>query len=133
MFYTNMYPLKKIKISFIAKKIYTFQVHACHAKSLQSCLTLCGPIDCSHAPLSKGFSRQEYQSGLPCPPLQGIFPTQGSNPHLFTSPALVGRFFTTSATWEAPLNYIVYLFIYFFFLLIQSWYNHHHCLISETY
>ena len=31
------------------------------------------------APLSMGFSRQKYWSGLPCPPLQGIFPTQGSN------------------------------------------------------
>ena len=31
------------------------------------------------APLSLGFSRQEYWSGLPCL-LQGIFPTQGSNP-----------------------------------------------------
>ena len=31
--------------------------------------------------LSMGFSRQEYWSGLPCPP-PGIFPTQGSNPHL---------------------------------------------------
>ena len=30
------------------------------------------------ASLSMGFSRQEYQSGLPFP-LQGIFPTQGSN------------------------------------------------------
>ena len=29
------------------------------------------------APLSMGFSRQEYWSGLPCPP-PGIFPTQGS-------------------------------------------------------
>ena len=28
---------------------------------------------------SWGFSRQEYWSGLPCPP-SGIFPTQGSNP-----------------------------------------------------
>ena len=28
-----------------------------------------------------GFSRQEYWSGLPFPP-QGIFPAQGSNPHL---------------------------------------------------
>ena len=28
-----------------------------------------------------GFSRQEYWSGLPCPP-PGIFPTQGSNPGL---------------------------------------------------
>ena len=30
------------------------------------------------APLSMGFSRQEYWSGLPFP-IQGIFPTQGSN------------------------------------------------------
>ena len=29
-------------------------------------------------PLSMRFSRQEYWSGLPCPP-PGIFPTQGSN------------------------------------------------------
>ena len=33
------------------------------------------------APLSTGFSRQEYWRGLPCP-LQGIFLTQGSNPGL---------------------------------------------------
>ena len=30
------------------------------------------------APLPMGFSRQEYWSGVPCPP-QRIFPTQGSN------------------------------------------------------
>ena len=33
------------------------------------------------APLSMGFSRQEYWSGLPFPP-PGIFQTQGSNPGL---------------------------------------------------
>ena len=34
------------------------------AKSLQSCLTLCDPIDGSHqAPPSLGFSRQEHWSG----------------------------------------------------------------------
>ena len=33
------------------------------------------------APLSMGFSRQEYWSGLPCP-TQRIFTTQGSNPGL---------------------------------------------------
>ena len=33
------------------------------------------------APLSMGFSRQEYWSGLPFPS-PGIFPTQGSNPGL---------------------------------------------------
>ena len=53
------------------------------AKSLQSCLTLCAtiwPIACK-ATLSMGFFRHEYWIG--CHPfLQGIFPTQGSNPGL---------------------------------------------------
>ena len=35
----------------------------------KSCLTLCDPMDCvaRQAPLSMGFSRQEYWSGLPFP------------------------------------------------------------------
>ena len=49
------------------------------------------------ATLSMGFSRQEYWSGLPCPP-PGIFPSQGSNPGLLR---LLHWYFTTSATWEA--------------------------------
>ena len=36
--------------------------------------------------------------------LQGIFPTQGSNPQLSMAPALAGGFFTTNATWEALLQ-----------------------------
>ena len=41
---------------------------AAAAKSLQSCPTLCDPIDGSHqAPPSPGFSRQEHWSGLPFP------------------------------------------------------------------
>ena len=39
----------------------------------------------------------EYRHAL----FQGIFVTQGFNLCLM-SPALAGRFFTTSATWEAP-------------------------------
>ena len=36
----------------------------------QSCLTLSDPVDCSpQAPLSMGFSRQEYWSGVPLPSL----------------------------------------------------------------
>ena len=35
-----------------------------YAKSLQLCLTHCNPMD-RKAPLSMGFSRQEYWSGLP--------------------------------------------------------------------
>ena len=53
------------------------------------------------APLSMGFSRQEHWSGLPCPP-PGNLPNPGIEPSSLMSPALVGRFFTTSATWEAP-------------------------------
>ena len=47
--------------------------------------------------LSKEFSRQEHWSGLPCPP-PGDLPDPGIKPASLTSPALSGRFFTTSAT-----------------------------------
>jgi len=41
---------------------------AAAAKSLQSCLTLCDPLDGAHqAPPSLEFSRQEHWSGLPFP------------------------------------------------------------------
>ena len=44
------------------------QVAAAAAKSLQSCLTLCDPIDGSPPGFpSLGFSRQEHWSGLPFP------------------------------------------------------------------
>ena len=45
-------------------------MYACAlAQSLQSCPTLCDPMDCAahQAPLSMGFFRQEYWSGLPYP------------------------------------------------------------------
>ena len=54
-------------------------------------------------PLSMGFSRQEYWSGLPCLP-PGDLPDPGIEPNFFTSPALLGRFFTISTTWEATVN-----------------------------
>ena len=49
------------------------------------------------APPSMGFSREEYQSGLPCPP-PGDLPDPGIES--LKSPALAGKFFTNSATWE---------------------------------
>ena len=52
------------------------------------------------APLSLGFSSQEYWSGLPCSP-PGDFPNPGIQPAFLRSPALAGEFFTTSVTWEA--------------------------------
>ena len=71
-----------------------------HTKSCQSCLTesclaLWTRVWQSH--LSMGFSRQEYWSGLHA--LLQSFLTQGLNQCL-RSPALAGRFFNTSATWE---------------------------------
>ena len=44
------------------------------------------------AHLSMGFSRQEYRSGLPCPPL-GDLPDPGIKPASLMSPALAGSFF----------------------------------------
>ena len=52
------------------------------------------------APLSMGFSRQEYWSGLPFPS-PGDRPNPGIEPTSLRSPVLAGRFFTASATWEA--------------------------------
>ena len=51
------------------------------------------------APLSLGFFRQEYWSGLLCPP-PGNIPDPGILPTSLTSPALAGGFFTASATWQ---------------------------------
>ena len=54
------------------------------------------------APLSTGFSRQEYWSGLPFPS-PGDLPASGMKPASLKSPALAGRIFTTwtrgSNTW----------------------------------
>ena len=52
------------------------------------------------APLSMGFSRKEYWSGLPCPSPAGLSDS-GMEPMTLVSPALADGFFTTSTTWEA--------------------------------
>ena len=58
------------------------------------------------APISMGFIRQEYFSGLPGPPA-GDLPDPRIWPASLKSPALAGGFFTSSAIWEA-LSYILY-------------------------
>ena len=57
-------------------------------------------------PLAMGFSRQEYWSELPFPSL-GDIPKPGIKPTSLMSPALAGKFFTTSATWEAHVPFSV--------------------------
>ena len=62
----------------------------CYSVS-KSCLTHCGPMDCSPpGSLSMGFSGQEYWSGLSFPS-PGELPNPGIEPR---SPAISGRFFT---------------------------------------
>ena len=51
----------------------------------------------SWAPLSMGFFRQEYWSGLPCP-LLGDWPRDRT--HVSSVSCIAGRFFTQWATWE---------------------------------
>ena len=63
--------------------------HACALSVVSNSVT---PWTVAHqAPPSMGFSRQEYWSGLPCPP-SGDLPNPGVKP---VSPALAGGFFTT--------------------------------------
>ena len=58
------------------------------AQLLQSCPTLCSPLDCSPpAPLSMGFSRQECWSRLLCPS-PGELPDPGVEPMAPVAPAL---------------------------------------------
>ena len=72
------------------------------AKSLQSCLTLCDPVDCSLPDSSvHGILQSRTLEWVPCPP-PGDLPNPGIKPASLISPALAGEFFTTSATWEAP-------------------------------
>ena len=75
-----------------------------HAKSLQSCATICDPMERS-PPVSSvhGILQARILEGLPCPP-PGDLPDLGMEPVSLMSPALAGKFFTTSTTWEAHCN-----------------------------
>ena len=71
---------------------------------IHGCSLSCIPFFCntvaSQAPLSVGLSWHEYYRGLPFP-LPRDLPNPEIEPMSLMIPALAGRFFTTSATWEA--------------------------------
>ena len=74
----------------------------CHFSHVQLFAT---PWTVAHqAPVSMGFSRQEYWRGLPFPP-PGDLPAPGIKHASPVSPALVGRFLTTSATYSSTSFY----------------------------
>ena len=73
------------------------------AKLLQSCPTLCNPMDCSPpGSLVHGILQAKNTGVGCCALLQGVFPDPGVEHVSLMSPALAGGFFTTSASWEAP-------------------------------
>ena len=51
-----------------------------------------------------GFSRQEYWSGLPCPP-PGVLPNPGIELASLISPALAGGFFTLLVPSRKPQDH----------------------------
>ena len=60
---------------------------------LQSCPTLCNPVDCSPPESSVHGILQARILSFPSP---GDLPNPGIKPTSLMSPALAGRFFTTS-------------------------------------
>ena len=67
-------------------------LHACMLSHVSHAQLFATPwTEARQAPLSMGFSRQEYWSGLPCPP-PGDLPDPGIEPTSLMSPALAGGF-----------------------------------------
>ena len=84
--YSHLLKLKNKSTEFFFEGTVTMNV-----KVSLPCLTLATPWTVAHqAPLSMGFSRQEYWGGLPCLP-PGALPNSGIEPR---SPGLAVRFFT---------------------------------------
>ena len=78
LFLDSSFPLIKALNPYHTSQSPDFYA-ATEAKLLQSCLTLCDAMGCS----PPGSSVRGENTGVGChAPLQGIFPTQGSNPHL---------------------------------------------------
>ena len=75
-----------------------------HAKSLHSCLTLRGSVQLCGLSSSSvhGIFQGRILEWLPRPP-SGDLPDPGVKPRSLMAPALAGRLFTTTATWEAHL------------------------------
>ena len=72
-----------------------------HAKSLQSCPTLCTPLDCSLPSSSVyGILQERILEWVAMASSRGSL-TQGWNLCVLHLPVLAGKFFTISTTWEA--------------------------------
>ena len=107
---------------------YIYLCMCMHAKSFQSCPTLCDPMDYSQPGSSlqgtlSGLFYTGKNTGVSCHGLlQVIFLTWRSNSCL-VSPSLAGGFFTTSTTWKAYVYVCVYIYILFHLFSIMIYYR----------
>ena len=89
---------------FIFVCVLILNVHMYLLSLLSSVQLFVTPWTVAHqAFLFMKFSRQECWIGLPFPAPRDL-PNSGSEPTSLMFPALAGRFFTTSATWEAQFS-----------------------------
>ena len=66
-------------------------------QSLESCPTLCDPVDCNHPGSSvHGISQARILEWVANSFSRGIFPTKVITPASLMSPTLAGRFYTVS-------------------------------------
>ena len=81
--------------SYNSELLFLGEVTEMSAQALSPIQLLATPWTIAHKPpLSMGFPKQEYWSGLPFPP-PGDLPNPGIEPKSPVFPALAGRFFTT--------------------------------------
>ena len=83
--------------------VSSIHVFVCCTKSLQSCPTLCDPMDCSLPDSSVHEILQARRlEWVVIPFSRGSSQPRDQTHVSYMSLALAGEFFTTSATWEAP-------------------------------
>ena len=83
----------------------------CCAKGLQSCLTLCDPINCSQLGSSvHGIPQARILEWLAMPSSRGIFLTQGSNPGLLHCRQIL---YQNLSHWGSPIEPELLPFHYF--------------------
>ena len=117
--------LVKGKTSTGWKEDYSRNVLCALCLVVQSCPTLCNPMDCSgQALLTMGFSRPEYWSGLPCLP-PGDLPNPGIKPR---SPELQADSLPSEQPWKS-WNKRDVINVSFVDVQLPSWNSKHQSLI----
>ena len=110
-------------------RAHTIIVRMCVLKPLQSCPTLCDPIDCSLLGSSvHGILQARKNTGVRSTPFSRRSSQPRDQTSSLTSPTLAGSFFTTSRFFfgEAPYNRILYSYLKLCCIrIIKTWSNIH--------